>query len=87
MAFGALLFIYITKRINILPFNDIDSLLTDTSYNIVTLKGSIGDIAFKVLINTFNIICFVYIRFLIYNLLTLKLHQVYVFDYLKNLHR
>lgn len=62
MSFGALLFIYITKRINIPPFNNLDSMITDTTYTVVTLKGSIADIAFKVLINTCNIICFVYLR-------------------------
>ncbi|XP_024876476.1 uncharacterized protein LOC112457563 isoform X1 [Temnothorax curvispinosus] len=49
MAFGALLFLYIAKRINVIPpFNNLESLLTDTSYDVVILKGSIGDIAFKV---------------------------------------
>ncbi|XP_024889042.1 uncharacterized protein LOC112465634 [Temnothorax curvispinosus] len=48
MAFGALLFIYITKRINVIPpFNNLESLLTDTSYDVVTLEGSIADIMFK----------------------------------------
>ncbi|XP_071625819.1 uncharacterized protein [Temnothorax longispinosus] len=48
MAFGALLFIYIAKRINLMPpFNNLESMLTDTSYDVVILKGSIGDIAFK----------------------------------------
>jgi len=57
MSFGALLFIYITKRINNLPpFDSLFSMLTDTTYNVVCLKDSIADIAFQVLINTFNII-------------------------------
>ncbi|XP_077273113.1 uncharacterized protein LOC143903421 [Temnothorax americanus] len=48
MAFGALLFIYIAKRINVMPpFNNLESMLTDTSYDVVILKGSIGDITFK----------------------------------------
>lgn len=52
MAFGALLFVHITKRMNIIPpFYDLDSLLTDSSYKVVTIKDSIGDIAFQVLIN------------------------------------
>ncbi|XP_070516674.1 glutamate receptor 1-like isoform X2 [Cardiocondyla obscurior] len=49
MSFGALLFIYITKRVIVTPpFDSIDSLLSDTSYKIVAVKGSIQDIAFKV---------------------------------------
>lgn len=51
IAFGALLFIYMTKRLFIPPFNDLGSLLTNTKYNIVSLKGSIVDIAVKVLTN------------------------------------
>ncbi|XP_011165372.2 uncharacterized protein LOC105199807 [Solenopsis invicta] len=48
MGFGALLFIYLAKRFNFNPpFNDLNSLTTDTKYNIVTLKGSTGDILFK----------------------------------------
>jgi len=80
MSFGALLFIYITKRINILPpFDSLISMLTDTTYNVVSLKGSIADIALKV-INTFNIIYFVDVR-LIDNLLTFELYQeLYYFD-------
>jgi len=80
MSFGALLFIYITKRINILPpFDSLISMLTDTTYNVVSLKGSIADIAIKVLINTFNIIYFVDVVFcrLIDNLLTFA-------NYIKN---
>ncbi|XP_071625817.1 uncharacterized protein [Temnothorax longispinosus] len=49
MAFGALLYIYIAKRINVIPpFNNLESLLTDTSYDVVTLKGTTGDIALQV---------------------------------------
>jgi len=83
MSFGALLFIYITKRINTLPpFDSLISMLTDTTYNVVSLKGSIADIALKVLINTFNIIYFVDVR-LIDNLLTFELYQeLYYFDFI-----
>ncbi|XP_011871255.1 PREDICTED: uncharacterized protein LOC105563891 isoform X3 [Vollenhovia emeryi] len=60
MAFGALLFVYMTKNISFLPpFNDLDSLRTKTSYKVVSLKGSIGEVVFTVLINTFDIICFI----------------------------
>ncbi|XP_018399298.1 PREDICTED: uncharacterized protein LOC108777015 [Cyphomyrmex costatus] len=49
MSFGALLFVYIAKRVNIIaPFKDLDSLMTNTEYKIVSLKGSTADIAFKV---------------------------------------
>ncbi|XP_024889039.1 uncharacterized protein LOC112465632 [Temnothorax curvispinosus] len=49
MAFGALLYIYIAKRINVIPpFNNLESLLTDTSYDVVTLKGTTGNIALQV---------------------------------------
>ncbi|XP_011705679.1 PREDICTED: uncharacterized protein LOC105460889 [Wasmannia auropunctata] len=46
MSFGALLFLFIAKRINILPpFNNLDSMLADSIYNVVSLKGSVGHIA------------------------------------------
>ncbi|KAG5342851.1 GLRK protein, partial [Acromyrmex charruanus] len=49
MSFGALLYVYITKRINIIaPFDDLNSLLTNTKYKIVSLEGSTADIAFKI---------------------------------------
>lgn len=51
MAFSALLFIYMTKSIIVLPFDNLPSLVTQTVYSVVTLEGSIADIAFKVLIN------------------------------------
>ncbi|XP_012535461.2 uncharacterized protein LOC105836163 [Monomorium pharaonis] len=48
MAFGALLFVFIAKKVsNIPPFDNLDTLLTDTSYKVIVLNGSIGDIAFK----------------------------------------
>ncbi|KAL6262696.1 hypothetical protein P5V15_005489 [Pogonomyrmex californicus] len=48
MAFGAVLFIFITKRVNVIPpFHNLDSLRTDTTYNIVILKNSLGNIAFE----------------------------------------
>ncbi|KYN22206.1 PREDICTED: uncharacterized protein LOC108759295 [Trachymyrmex cornetzi] len=50
MSFGALLYVYITKRITIIaPFDDLNSLLTNTKYKIVSLEGSTADIAFKVI--------------------------------------
>ncbi|KYN33174.1 putative glutamate receptor [Trachymyrmex septentrionalis] len=50
MSFGALLYVYITKRINIIaPFDDLNSLLTNTEYKIVSLEGSTADIAFKII--------------------------------------
>jgi hypothetical protein len=48
MAFGALLFIYITKNAYIPPFDSLESLV-DTDYDITTMKNSIGDVTFKVL--------------------------------------
>ncbi|KAL6262694.1 hypothetical protein P5V15_005487 [Pogonomyrmex californicus] len=48
MAFGAVLFIFITKKINVIPpFKNMDSLIRDTTYNIVVLNGSMGYIAFQ----------------------------------------
>lgn len=52
MAFNATLFIFMTKEIIIPPFNDFQSLITRTEYRVVSLEGSIADIAFKVIINT-----------------------------------
>ncbi|XP_011871254.1 PREDICTED: uncharacterized protein LOC105563891 isoform X2 [Vollenhovia emeryi] len=50
MAFGALLFVYMTKNISFLPpFNDLDSLRTKTSYKVVSLKGSIGEVVFTIM--------------------------------------
>ncbi|EZA52820.1 hypothetical protein X777_08132 [Ooceraea biroi] len=46
-AYSALLFTYITRRVSIPPFDSLDSLTTKTNYKIVTLKGSVGDIAFS----------------------------------------
>ncbi|XP_070155501.1 glutamate receptor 2-like [Polyergus mexicanus] len=48
MSFSALLFIYMTKSIIVMPFNNLPSLVTQTAYSVVTLEGSIADIAFKV---------------------------------------
>nr|XP_012224263.1 PREDICTED: uncharacterized protein LOC105673306 [Linepithema humile] len=48
MAFGAVLFIYMAKRIFIPPFDSLDSMVTHSKYSVVNLKGSIADIAFKV---------------------------------------
>jgi len=48
MAFGALLFTYITKSVYIPPFDSLESLV-NTHYDIATLKNSVGDILFKVL--------------------------------------
>ncbi|KYQ48341.1 hypothetical protein ALC60_12669 [Trachymyrmex zeteki] len=46
MSYGALLFVYIAKRINIIaPFYDLTSLLTNTEYKIVSLEGSTADLA------------------------------------------
>ncbi|XP_019882293.2 uncharacterized protein LOC105248793 [Camponotus floridanus] len=53
MAFNAILFIFMTKEIIISPFNDLQSLITRTEYSVVSLEGSIADIAFKVIINTY----------------------------------
>lgn len=50
MAFSALLFIYMTKSIIIPPFDNLPSLVTQTTYNVISLEGSMADIAFKVLI-------------------------------------
>ncbi|KAH0949367.1 hypothetical protein HN011_000739 [Eciton burchellii] len=47
MAFGALLFIYITKNAYIPPFDSLESLV-DTDYDIATMKNSIGDVTFKI---------------------------------------
>ncbi|XP_011633414.1 uncharacterized protein LOC105424724 [Pogonomyrmex barbatus] len=49
MSFSAVLFIYITKSIFIPPFDSFESLVTKTKYNVISLKGSTGSIAFKVL--------------------------------------
>ncbi|XP_067210340.1 uncharacterized protein [Linepithema humile] len=49
MAFGAVLFIYITKSISIPPFDSFESLVTNTKYNVITMKGSSGEIGFKVI--------------------------------------
>ncbi|XP_012535449.1 uncharacterized protein LOC105836157 [Monomorium pharaonis] len=50
MSFGALLFICIARRIHIMPpFNNLNSLISDTTYDVVVLKGSTGDIALKVI--------------------------------------
>lgn len=48
MSFGAVLFIYITKSVFVPPFDSIESLVTNTKYNIISQKGSTGAIAFKV---------------------------------------
>ncbi|XP_029174511.1 uncharacterized protein LOC114943097 [Nylanderia fulva] len=48
MAFGAVLFIYMTKNIIIPPFDNLQSLVTHTRYKVITLKGSVADIAFKI---------------------------------------
>ncbi|XP_011699549.1 PREDICTED: uncharacterized protein LOC105456887, partial [Wasmannia auropunctata] len=48
MSFGAVLFFYITNRINIIPpFDNLESMLTDSTYKVVCLKGSLGHIAIK----------------------------------------
>ncbi|XP_011706551.1 PREDICTED: uncharacterized protein LOC105461739, partial [Wasmannia auropunctata] len=44
MSFGAVLFTYIMKNIFVPPFNNLKSLLTDTTYNIVGLKNTDGAI-------------------------------------------
>ncbi|CAL1673900.1 unnamed protein product [Lasius platythorax] len=48
MAFSAVLFIYMTKSIIIPPFDNLQSLVTHTGYRVISLKGSVGDIAFRV---------------------------------------
>jgi len=53
MAFGALLFTYITKNVYISPFNNLESFIK-THYHVVTLKNSVGDIAFQVLAKIFT---------------------------------
>lgn len=52
MAFNAILFICMTKEVFIPPFDDFQSLITHTEYRVVSLEGTIADIAFKVIINT-----------------------------------
>lgn len=49
MSFGALLFIYVTKLIFVPPFDSFESLVANTKYSVVSLKGSTGAIGFKVL--------------------------------------
>lgn len=53
MAFNAILFICMTKEIFIPPFDDLKSLITRTGYRVVSLEGTIADVAFKVIINTY----------------------------------
>ncbi|KAM0730571.1 Glutamate receptor ionotropic, kainate 4 [Formica fusca] len=47
IAFGAVLFIYITKNVYIPPFHSFTSLIANTKYSVVSLKGSTGAMAFK----------------------------------------
>ncbi|XP_072759610.1 glutamate receptor ionotropic, NMDA 2A-like [Anoplolepis gracilipes] len=47
MAFSAVLFIYMTKSVIIPPFDGLYSMVTHSEYNVVSLNGSIGHIAFK----------------------------------------
>ncbi|XP_053985412.1 probable glutamate receptor [Hylaeus volcanicus] len=47
IAFGALLIVYLTQTNNTPPFHDLKSLLDDSSYNILCLKGSMNSAAFK----------------------------------------
>ncbi|XP_011699544.1 PREDICTED: uncharacterized protein LOC105456881 [Wasmannia auropunctata] len=54
ISFGALLFLCIAKRYNIIPpFDSLDSMLTDSTYNVVCLKGSLGHIAIKAGVDSF----------------------------------
>lgn len=48
ISFGAVLFIYITKSVFVPPFDSFESLVANTKYNVISLKGSTGAIAFKV---------------------------------------
>lgn len=48
IAFGAVLFIYITKNVYIPPFHSFTSLIANTKYSVVSLKGSTGAMTFKV---------------------------------------
>jgi len=50
MSFSAVLFIHITKSVFVPPFNNVDSLITDTTYNIVSLKDTLEAYVFKVYI-------------------------------------
>ncbi|EZA52818.1 hypothetical protein X777_08129 [Ooceraea biroi] len=50
MAYGAVLFIYMTKRILEPPFDDVDSLVNNTKhYKIVSLNGSVAEMIFKIM--------------------------------------
>ncbi|XP_071625820.1 uncharacterized protein [Temnothorax longispinosus] len=49
MSFSALLFIYVTKSIFVPPFDSFESLVANTKYSVISLKGSTGDIGFKIL--------------------------------------
>lgn len=64
-AFSAVLFTYMTRTVFIPPFDSLDSLATDTDYNILTMKGSLGDIALQVLINT-HLVIYVYCICILY---------------------
>ncbi|XP_076624630.1 uncharacterized protein LOC143343536 [Colletes latitarsis] len=46
-AFGALLISYLTQTNTTPPFHDVESLLSDTPYDIVTEEGTYGDMLFK----------------------------------------
>lgn len=48
MSYGALLFIYMSKRDFTPPFNNVESFIMNTKYNIITLNGTMGDMLFKV---------------------------------------
>lgn len=47
-AFGALLISYMTQTITTPPFRDLESLLDQTSYTILTLRGSLPNAILKV---------------------------------------
>ncbi|XP_039315002.1 uncharacterized protein LOC120359818 [Solenopsis invicta] len=49
IAFGALLFVYMFQKINIPPFKNLETLLSETTYSVVNLKDSLTDVAFKVI--------------------------------------
>ncbi|XP_072759176.1 uncharacterized protein [Anoplolepis gracilipes] len=46
-AFSAVLFIYVTKNVYVPPFHSVSSLIANTKYSIISLKGSTGAMMFK----------------------------------------
>ncbi|GAB1860042.1 Probable glutamate receptor [Camponotus japonicus] len=47
IAFGAVLFIYMARNVYVPPFDSFTSLIANTKYSVVSLKGSTGAMMFK----------------------------------------